>query len=469
MFLSPDKKPSSDIAILDDSGDCLTYHEVSYFMGSLAGVVPDRALAFCLCANDCGSLAGYLALYENNIVNLLLDVSTDRCLLDNLINTYSPEFLWCPETYNDSPALVSFRGYKLVRLSEASPTMCDQLAFLLTTSGSTGSPKLVRHKYGNLEHNAMVVAETFDWSRSDRGLCQLPMHYTMGLNVINSLLHAGSTVLLSNASLMSKEFWQLFSEKKPTSFTGVPYSYEILIKMKFLRMDAPFLKVISSGGGRLADDVFEKLAAYAESSEKYFFSTFGTTETSARIAYLSPQLARRKIGSIGQSFPGGDLFLVDSEGSRIEGANVEGELVYRGDNVTLGYAREKGDLLLGDTFKGEYRTGDVAYRDKEGDFYIVGRMSRFLKLFGHRVSLDASERLVADRFGTDCACSGTDKKMTVFVTNADILRDVTKFLAETTGLPRTAFKAYFVEEFVRTDSGKINYKALDASIAEAAG
>ncbi|KGM46756.1 AMP-binding protein [Pseudooceanicola atlanticus] len=468
-FLPSNRDSPEKIAALDDKGGVITYGSLSVLLDEFGATVPSRALVFCLCANDCGSLAGYLALYESGLVPLLLDVSTDDTLLENLITTYSPEFLWCPDAYCEKEPIVSAFGYKLVRLSDSSPHMSDQLSFLLTTSGSTGSPKLVRHKYGNLEHNARVVATTFGLTRSERGLCQLPMHYTMGLNAINSLLYAGSTVLLSNSSLMSKEFWQFFKDHEPTSFTGVPYSYEILIKMKLLKIEAAHLKILASGGGKMPEENFKKLAANAVETGRKFFSTYGATETSARMSYLSPEKAILKTGSIGKPFPGGDLFLVGPDGSEIEAPDVEGELIYRGDNVTLGYARKKEDLILGDTFEGEYRTGDVAYRDKDGDFFVVGRMSRFLKLFGHRVSLDASERLVADRFGTDCACSGTDKKMAVFVTNADILKDVTKFLAETTGLPKTAFKAYFVEEFVRTDSGKINYKALDASVIEAAG
>ncbi|MGX9965221.1 AMP-binding protein [Roseomonas sp. F4] len=460
MFLLLDRKPPQDCAVKDDSGGSLTYGEIATFAQQLKAVVPNRSLAFCLCANDCGSLAGYLALYESRIVSLLLDASTDQQLLDNLIDAYAPGYMWCPEDHNDAPPLISFKGYKLVRMADDGPAMHDQLSFLLTTSGSTGSPKLVRHKYGNLEHNAKVVAEVFNWSRDERGLCQLPMHYTMGLNVVNSLLHAGSTVLLSKSSLMSREFWAFFKAHEPTSFTGVPYSYEIMLKMKLLRMDAPHLKVLSSGGGKLPEEIFIKLAEYAEATDRKFFSTFGTTETSARLSYLPPEIALRKIGSIGRAFPGGEMYLIDPDGARIEQPDMEGELVFRGDNVTMGYAQSQADLLLGDEFQGEYRTGDIARRDADGHFYIVGRMSRFLKLFGHRVSLDACEKLVSERFGTECVCTGTDKQMAIFVMNGEVLGDVPPFLAETTGLPRTAFKAYATSQIPRTNSGKVNYKEL---------
>ena len=79
---------------------------------------------------------------------------------------------------------------------------------LLTTSGSTGSPKLVRHKYGNLEANAENVAKVFSWTVDEVGICDLPMNYTMGLNVINSLLFVGASVLMIKANLMDPAFWE---------------------------------------------------------------------------------------------------------------------------------------------------------------------------------------------------------------------------------------------------------------------
>ena len=460
MFLDVDRKEPTACAVRDDTGEALSYGELADFAQRLKGVVARRALAFCLCSNDCGTLAGYYGLYENQVVPLLLDATTDSRLLANLVDTYAPEYLWCPESHSDAEPLITFKGYKLVRLNGQSPALHDALSLLLTTSGSTGSPKLVRHKYGNHEYNAKVVAEVFDWRADTRGLCQLPMHYTMGLNVINSLLHAGSTVLLSNSSLMSKTFWQRLKEERATSFTGVPYSYEILLKMKLLKMDLPHLEILASGGGKLPEETFNTLAEYAGRTGRKFFSTFGTTETSARLAYLPPDLAARKTGSIGRPFPGGEMYLVDDDGRRVDQAEAEGELIFRGENVTLGYAQSRADFLLGDEFGGEYRTGDVARRDADGHYYIVGRKSRFLKLFGHRVSLDSCEKLIANRFAVECVCAGTDKQMTVFTTREEVVGEIAPFLAETTGLPRTAFKAGFVAEIPRLSSGKINYKEL---------
>lgn len=465
MFLDLDAKEPSSRAAKDGIGNVLLYGELVDFIQVMRSAVPPRGLVFCLCANDCESLAGYLGLYDAGCVPLLLDAAMDKALLDNLASVYEPEYLWCPVAADARAPLVSFKGYKLVRLSRSSPLMHEDLAILLTTSGSTGSPKLVRHKYGNLEWNAGAVAGVFRWTTEERGLCQLPMHYTMGLNVINSLLHAGATVLLSNHSLMSRDFWDFLKTEQATSFTGVPYSYEILQKMKLMKMDLPHLRTLASGGGKLPEELFRNLAEYAEATGRRFYSTFGATETSARLSFLPPHQAVHKVGSIGLPIPGGEMYLVDKDGCKFApGVEAEGELVYRGPNVTAGYAQNQADLLLGDVFRGEYHTGDIARRDAEGYYYIVGRKSRFLKLFGHRVSLDVCEKLVADRFVGECVCMGTDKQMTVFVTD-EAGADAGSFLAETTGLPRTVFRTCLIPEIPRFGNGKVNYRELDPGSA----
>ena len=100
-----------------------------------------------------------------------------------------------------------------------------------------------------------------------------------------------------------------------------------------------------------------------------FFATFGTSETTARLAYLEPTKALEKIGSIGKAIPEGKLSLIDDAGHEIMDCEAEGELVYAGPNVTLGYALCKEDLLKGDERNGIYCTGDIARRDAEGYYF----------------------------------------------------------------------------------------------------
>src|SRR5262249_19353473 len=87
---------------------------------------------------------------------------------------------------------------------------------------------------------------------------------------------------------------------------------------------------------------------------------------------------------------------------------ASGELVYAGPNVMLGYAQSRQDLAKGDELRGELRTGDLARKDDDGYFYIVGRLKRFLKMFGKRFNLDEVEKIVSQNFGRAVACYGRD-------------------------------------------------------------
>lgn len=463
MIFNIDQKPFTSVAVIDDSQGQLTYGELVEQIKEIKAILPERELVFCLCENKVGSLLGFLSLYDNKDVCLLLSSHIDRELLKALHTTYHPAYYWMPSDkvtefeYNE---VFNTCGFSLCKTGEVAPEMNLSLSMLMTTSGTTGSPKLVRHKYGNIESNAKNVASVFEWTPNDRGIIDLPMQYTMGLNVITSHLYAGASVMLMEANLLSPKYWKFIKENKGTDFTGVPYSYEILSKLRFQRMDLPYLHTLAEGGGKLSDVHFESFAKYADEKGKRFFATFGTTETSARLAYLPYKDATSHIGSIGRAIPEGKLSLVDENGNEITNIDTDGELRYEGPNVTMGYGTSVEDLKKGDDFNGVYFTGDIAKMDKDGYFYIVGRKKRFLKLFGLRVSLDQCEKIIKEEFSIECACTGDDNQMKIYITESSLAVDVNKFISEKTGLLSKSFQVNVLPEIPRFESGKINYKAL---------
>lgn len=466
MVFEIDKKPSNSVAIIDDCDKKMSYGELTSLAKEMKNVLLERELVFCLCKNVCASLAGFIALYDNHDVCLLLSSSIDKSLLQTLDDIYQPSYYWRakePLSSDDDEVCFSYDGYSLYKTRHTSTALHPNLSMLMTTSGTTGSPKLVRYKYGNIEHNAKNVARVFGWTADERGIIDLPMQYTMGLNVICSHLYAGASVLLTSYSLMNPLFWKFVKTYQGTNFTGVPFSYEILKKLKFLAMDLPFLKTMAEGGGKLSDDLFTSFAQFAENSGKRFFATFGTTETSARLAYLNPKEATTHCGSIGKAIPEGKLYIVDDSGNTIIESDKEGELVYEGPNVTMGYATESKDLSKGEEFDGIYHTGDLAKMDIEGNFYIVGRKKRFLKLYGLRVSLDQVERMVSDEFHIACACTGDDNIMDIYIEEESFTEKVLSFVSEKTGLMKKSFSVHAITSIPRFESGKINYKQLNES------
>ena len=454
MFLDLDNKDKQKVAVIDDSGRSLTYGEIYAFSVEFAKYLPQRSLIFILSENKIGALLGYTAALSNRIVPLIISVSTEESLYNHLYELYQPEYLWMPQTKAEGKEIVfAAWDYCLVKTGNMSTPMYEELSLLLPTSGSTGSPKLVRHSYRNIEANADNVRRLFELDGTEKAMAILPMHYTMGLSVITSHLLAGSTLLLSGRSLLDKGFWAML--KDATSFTGVPYSYEIMSKMRFTRMDLPNLRMITQGGGRLSETLFRSLAQYAFDNGKKFIATYGQTECTARMAYLPAELATTKTCSIGIAEPGGQLSIIDKDGNETFEGEAEGEMVYRGENVTLGYATCAEDLMKGDENYGVMHTGDLARRDTDGCYFIIGRMKRFLKIFGLRIGLDEVERLIKEEFKVDCYCKGTDDKLIVMVTDLGLMEKLPAFVEEKIHLFHKKIEVQVVKEILHNEFGKV--------------
>ena len=127
---------------------------------------------------------------------------------------------------------------------------------------------------------------------------------------------------------------------------------------------------MTQAGGKLSEGLQRKAAAWAREQGVRFYIMYGQTEATARMAYLPWEYAESKAASIGVAIPGGEFWLADAEDNPVSEPEVTGELVYRGPNVTLGYAENRFDLCKPDENHGELFTGDMAKRDADGFYYI---------------------------------------------------------------------------------------------------
>ena len=348
--------------VADDGSVELSYRELAARADAVGrGLGEGRRLVLIRAANTVESLLAYVGAMRAGHVVLLAEDKHAEALVD----AYDPD------------TVVASDG-RVVRCRAASThTLHPDLALVLSTSGSTGSPKLVRLSHENLASNARAIAEYLELTPADRAMTSLPMHYCYGLSVINSHLAAGASLVVTNKSVVDRCFWTAFSERGATNFAGVPYTFELLDRIGFEGVRG--LRFVTQAGGRMAPEQVRKYAAVTR-----LFVMYGQTEATARMAYLPPALAAAHPDCIGVPIPGGELDVAD-----------DGELVYRGPNVMLGYARTAADLARGRDVH-ELRTGDMAERTPEGLYRIVGRRSRFVKPFGVRIDLDAVERLVGD-------------------------------------------------------------------------
>jgi len=406
-----------------------------------------RTLAFCRCQMNAATVINYLAAVCTGHAVVMVDDGMQPERLAELEAAYSPGLVLHP----DARAAEVYPG----RVHALHP----ELALMLTTSGSTGSPKLVRLSQRNLLANARSIAQYLEIGPDERAIASLPFHYSYGLSVLNSHLLSGASLVLPTEGLARPSFWDSFERHECTSFAGVPYSYAILERTGWRRRELPSLRTMTQAGGRLELEAKLSLAEELERRGARLVVMYGQTEATARIAYVPPARVREKPTAIGVPIPGGRLTVLSDDGVEVS-SGVEGELVYRGPNVMLGYAESAADLALGDVLGGELHTGDLGYRDEDGFFYATRRRARFAKAYGHRISLDDVEaRLVHG--GPVAAVAGTDERILVFIEAGRSAADARSELASAFGLPSRTFEVTEVDILPTTGSGKIDYAALN--------
>lgn len=424
-------------------------------------------LCLIVAGNNAAVLISYLSVIEHNIPTLLINTPKNIIDIFPIINSYKPKyiFLSSKDSKNDNiknitlKQIYSIFDYTLIETSfEVDYDINKNLSILLTTSGTTGTNKYVRLSKENILSNASSIIEYLNISDKDRVITTLPFNYSYGLSIINTHILSGASIVLSDYSIIQREFWQLLQEKNVNTFGGVPYTYEMIQKLRFEKINTKNISYLTQAGGRLNT----KLSSYflEECSKKniQFYKMYGQTEATARISYLEPKYLYDKIDSIGKSIPHGELFIVDENNNCLNN-NETGELLYKGSNVCLGYAENCYDLYKGDENKGILYTGDIGYYDNDGFFYITGRKKRFLKVFGNRVNLDELENTLNNN-GCLCACSGEDDKIKIFVCSENDKNKAWLLLKDILDMHPSGYSVKIIKEIPRNSSGKIQYNLL---------
>jgi len=407
-----------------------------------------RSFGFIFCANRVADIALLLACLRLGHVPLLLAKDMPTAQMDALLTRYNPD--WIAGENDDAEGSITSQ-----RRAGASHILHSSLGLLLSTSGSTGSPRLVRLSREALQANAASIVEYLSISPEERAITSLPMNYSYGLSVVNSHLLAGGTVVLNNDSMMSREFLQRLTDHRVTSLAGVPYNYQMLTRTGFFRRPIASLRTLTQAGGKLDDRLIHLIADSAQAAGQRFFVMYGQTEASARISYVPAERLPSKVGSIGIAIPGGKLSI----------AEVNNELIYEGPNVMLGYAEQPEDLALGDVLGGRLATGDLGKVDEDGYFYITGRLKRFIKISGNRIGLDEVEQALQAQLQAPTSVSGRDDILVVWIesTKPEMIDAARTFLRNQFMIHHTMIKLKLVDQLPLLPSGKKDYSPLLSS------
>jgi acyl-CoA synthetase (AMP-forming)/AMP-acid ligase II len=436
-------------AIISD-GQPISYRELDTRVSTMADRIgATRRLIVVAMSNELDPLVAYLGALRARCPVIVVD-GADPTQLHSVLQRYDPDV-----SIASSP-----RGLQFIEIREVSAHhLHPQLALMLSTSGSTSSPKLVRLSADNLSSNAASIVEYLELAPSDRAITTLPPNYCYGLSVIHSHLHIGASIVLSNDSVLDDSFWHDVRTHEVSSFAGVPHTFDLLDRVGFADMHLPTLRTITQAGGRMPPDRVLRFADLADRDGWRLFVMYGQTEATARMAYLPPGLLRESPMAIGIPIPDGSLRVDPVDG--VPGAS--GELVYQGPNVMMGYATSPADLALGRTVD-ELRTGDLARCLPNGMFEIVGRVSRFVKLFGRRVDLDQVERDL-DHVGIEALCGGDDEQLVVAVRCPEQAEAARLFVVDRIGLTTSVVSIVVVDEFPRLTNGKLDYETISRSKA----
>lgn len=347
---------------------------------------------------------------------------------------------------------------------ETGPAPHPDLALLLSTSGSTGDPKLVRLSAQNIASNAEAIASYLGISHADRAATTLPLFYSYGLSVLNSYMAAGAALVLTDPSVTEQAFFDQACAGGVTSLALVPHQFELLDKSGFQGTEIPSLRYVTQAGGKLQPSLVEKFARLGRDAGWQLFIMYGQTEAAPRISYVPPEALPQAAGTIGRAIPGGRLWICGEDGHEITEIGPPGELVYQGPNVMMGYGLCRADLAKGPELD-ELHTGDIAVRTADGYFCITGRLKRFVKVFGLRLSLDQIEALLHER-GIPAQAVEVEEELVLLHHEPGKGDAAKRTVMSEYGLPDTVIHTGLMTEMPLLPSGKPNHTAIRAFARE---
>lgn len=459
---------SKRIAIKDYQGVSKTYEELFAEADCWRELIGKRSVVCVLCDNSFDAACFILEMFLDHQVLFILSSDVDMPLLEKLIELYAPRYVWMKESmakdfswtigWQDTTALTGGSGYKLYRTAFQVYPIHPELALLLSTSGSTGSPKMVRLSYGNLLNSVRISAETLQLDGECGFAMVLPLCHVFALSFCLSIWHCGGTVYPVGIPLMSNRFAQFYSEERINCFIGVPTIYQMMRKIEFWNENrVRNLRLACCGGARLPSEL--QCWLISKMKDKLYL-LYGQTETASSVIGAHFSSLEYKLGTIGKEL--GDVKIVTC---------ADGELLIRSRSICMGYAYGYQDLSKPDENHGTIYTGDLAYIDENGYVFLKGRKTRSVNILGNRTNLDELENLLQENFPTiSPVCVGDDDSIFVCSSNPQISSmeyNIRQYLIEVHRIPFRMVQCVCLREIPVLYNGKVDYKKLHELAGEA--
>jgi acyl-CoA synthetase (AMP-forming)/AMP-acid ligase II len=454
--------PRSDApAVVDaDLERVMTHRELAAAADRRAALHADRGLVFLFAHTAVDTVVDYVAALHRRAPVALLDATLRPEQAASLVERYRPRVLI------GAPDGCAVAGYTAIdartQIHEGpvAPLHPD-LAVLLTTSGSTGSPKFVRLSRANIAANTRSIIGSLRITPTDRAIITLPLQYSFGMSVLNTHLSASGSVVLTRATLLEARFWDVVREHRPTSLSGVPYTFHILRRVGFETLDVPSIRMLTQAGGKLEPAMVTRFHELMSRRDGAFHVMYGQTEAAPRMTCLPTAALPAKLGSAGLPMSGGRIEVCDADGRPLP-AGATGHIVYSGPNVMMGYAEGPADLALGDVHGDRLETGDIGHLDEEGFLFVTGRTKRIGKVYGTRVSLDEVEQMLQGHGPVAVVAEPDTLVVHCEWQDESGFADERRRLAHDLRVPISAIRFRRADPLPKTTNGKIDYRSLEA-------
>lgn len=451
-----DKIQYSDLtAIADSHGVQITYKELAQKALSDLSMTEERSLIFILCDYGIETVEFIYETMFLNRVPLLLSSDIDMELLVGLIQVYQPQYIYCKESYKFDVFLqktADFKDHILLKTGKPLFEIHPDVALLLSTSGTTGSAKLVKLSYDNIWNAAEYASLHMGIKKGQKGLCPCPMNHILGFIFCMWQWFQGATVCVTEELVISKKFEEFYVKQRINNFAATPYVFGMLQRVRFWDEEkVSYLHRAIAAGEKMPEE--EQLQLSAVMKDKMWLA-YGQTECAGYISDVNIRESSVKKAAVGKPLEHMEI-MVDAESN---------ELIVKSRSVCMGYADNIMRLAEGDVNQGILHTGDTVYLDKSGCICLMGRLTRYVKVLGKRVNLDDIERYLLAKFpDMDSGCIGTDNNICVYYTNekSGLFNEIKISLDHSMKIPSKYVSGVYLEKIPRGTSGKIDYRRLE--------
>ena len=418
------KKNLNSIALIDEKIGNFKYKDLINQINITKDKIKNNSIVLLIADNTAPFVLGYVSFLScKNVINILLDISFSEDFINDVIKKYKPNYVFSPNGNlnfkNEYKEILNLYSYSIFEINKKFKKDLNFNNFLLlSTSGTTQSPKFVRLSKRNINDNTKKICHSLKIKKNHTTITTMPLGYSYGLSILNTHLFKCAKIVLNNNTVIEKTFWKKIKDYKVDSFGGVPEFFEILKKLNFEKFYLNSIKYITQAGGRLEENLLRYFGKICKKKSIKFFVMYGQTEAGPRMSILNWKMFYKKLNSVGHPLKDYKFKIIPEKNKTR--TNKRGEVVFYGDSVCLGYAKNSNDLKKGDINKKKLFTGDIGYQDKDKYIYIVGRKAKFIKFFGKRLDLKQIEDFLYSK-GFKVRCLVTDKYLKLNLYNKQSL------------------------------------------------